>query len=388
MMQARRKRIRWWLFAVSVGLALAWAWFALLRPLPPRIGPVPAALDDGWRLATPASVGIDDAALQRQVRALLDAPLDVHAVLVARHSRLVSEWYQGGLDRSVYALFSVRHAFGPTQRHDVRSIGKSVTSLLYGIALQEGRVPAPQTLVLDAYPALTGSVAPPVRGIRIQHLLDMASGLRWQEGGRGDNDEFRLFWKRDIPAYVFGHPMAQVPGTAFNYNGGGTAVLSDLISHGAGMPLDAYAGRRLFAPLGIRDWEWVHDLHGRPMAFNGLRLRPRDLLKIGQLVLDGGNWQGRQLVPRAWVEASKSARMVTGLRDFRYGQQWWSGTVRWQGRELRWFAGFGNGGQRLYVVPELDLAVVTTAGAYEQDATAIAVNDLIQQVVDCVQAPD
>ena len=268
------RRTRWILVVVAGGLALAWAWFVLLRPLPPRSGPVPATLDDGWRVATPASVGIDDAALQRQVRALLDRPLDVHAVLVARHGRLVSEWYQGGLDRSVYALFSVRHAFGPTQRHDVRSIGKSVTSLLYGIALNEGRVPVPDMPVLDAYPALAGRVAPQARGIRVQHLLDMASGLRWQEGGRGDNDEFKLFWKRDIPAYVFGHPLAQPPGEAFNYNGGGTAVLSDLIARGAGMSLDAYARSRLFAPLGIRDWEWVRDLHGRPMAFNGLRLRP------------------------------------------------------------------------------------------------------------------
>jgi CubicO group peptidase (beta-lactamase class C family) len=381
------RAISWKIFRRVVGLVtvLAVLWTCLLRPMSARTGPAPADIGDGWNIATPAAEGLDAAALNRSINALFDAPLNLHAVLVQRHGRLVAETYQGGKDRSVYALVSTRQSFGPAVKQDVRSIGKSVTSLLYGIALDEGRVPAMSTPVLAAYPALADLATPEKNRITIDDLLNMANGLRWQEGGSGVNDELRLYWKNDIPRYVLSHGVATAPNTAFNYNGGGTAILADLITRGAEQPLDAYARRRLFGPLGIRDWEWVADMHGRPMAFNGLRLRPRDLLKIGRLVLDDGRWQGRQVVPAAWIQQSLQPRFTTEVRNYRYGHQWWSGVASWKGKPMPWFAGFGNGGQRLYLVPDLDLAIVTTAGAYDEDATAIRVNDLVQEIIDCVE---
>ncbi|UGB44597.1 hypothetical protein LQ772_11420 [Frateuria edaphi] len=118
---------------------------------------------------------------------------------------------------------------------------------------------------------------------------------------------------------------------------------------------------------------------------DGLRMRPRDLLKIGRLVLDHGQWHGRQLVPAAWIERSLRPQLATGVSDFRYGAQWWAGTVQWHGRPIAWHAAFGNGGQRLFVVPQLDLSIVTTAGAYDELPTAIAVNRLVQGVVASVR---
>ncbi|MBS0225977.1 MAG: serine hydrolase [Proteobacteria bacterium] len=371
------------MLVLAVSAAVAWVCF--LRPVSPRTGPAPAAIGDGWTIATPAGEGIDAAALDRKITALLNAPLNVHGVVVERHGHLVAEYYQGGKDRSVYALFSIRRNFGPQTRQDIRSIGKSVTSLLYGIALRDGKVPAPSTAVLDAYPQLADIATTDKRRITIADLLNMASGLSWKEGSGGLNDELRLFWRKDIPRYVLGHDLATEPNTHFNYNGGGTAILADLISRGTGQPLDAYARNHLFAPMGIQDWSWVNDIHGRPMAFNGLRMRPRDLLKIGRLVLDGGRWNGRQLVPADWIAQSMAAVFATDVRDFRYGHQWWAGTVRWQGQTLDWHGGLGNGGQRLYIIPRLDMAIVTTAGAYDEDATAIRVNDLVQQIVDSVR---
>jgi CubicO group peptidase (beta-lactamase class C family) len=364
---------------------LATIWFCLLRPMSGRTGPEPVTIGDGWKISSPASAGMDDTALRRILSSLLDAPLNVHAVVIERHGRLVAESYQGGKDRSVYALFSIRRSFGPETRQDIRSIGKSVTSLLYGIALRDGAVPSPSTSMLDAYPRLADLATPAKRTITIADLLNMASGLAWTEGSPGLNDELRLFWRKDIPRYVLGHELAVPPDTRFNYNGGGTAILADLITRGTGQPLDAYARDRLFAPMGIRDWSWVADVHGRPMAFNGLRMRPRDLLKIGRLVLDGGRWNGRQLVPADWIAQSMVPAFKTDVRDFRYGHQWWAGTVQWHGQTLDWHGGFGNGGQRLYIIPRLDMAIVTTAGAYDADSTAIRVNDLVQQVVDSVR---
>lgn len=369
--------------AVLAGAAIAW--FCFLRPESARTGPAPMAIGDGWAISSPAREGIDGEALQHTLLSLFDPRLNVHGVVIERHDRLVAESYQGGKDRSVYALVSIRRSFGPTARQDVRSIGKSVTGLLYGIALRDGAVPSTSTPVLDAYPKLADLATPGKRRITVADLLNMANGLAWTEGMPGVNDELRLFWRQDIPRYVLGHDLATAPNTRFNYNGGGTAILADLITRGTGQPLDAYARGRLFAPMGIRDWSWVADVHGRPMAFNGLRMRPRDLLKIGRLVLDGGRWQGKQLVPAEWIAQSMIPAFKTDVRDFRYGHQWWAGTVQWHGETLDWHGGFGNGGQRLYVIPRLDMAIVTTAGAYDEMPTAVRVNEFVQQVVDSVR---
>ena len=98
--------------------------------------------------------------------------------------------------------------------------------------------------------------------------------------------------------------------------------------------------------------------------YAGLRITPRGLLSLGQLMLGGGLWQGRQLVPAAWVSACLQPVITVGKGPLSYGHQWWSGPVEAAGRTLTWTAGFGNGGQRLFIVPDLDLAVVMTAGQY------------------------
>ncbi|GAB1596758.1 serine hydrolase domain-containing protein [Lysobacter claricitrinus] len=368
-------------FVQLVLVLVAAAWFVWWRPVEPRTGPTPVALDDGWALSTPAAEGFDGTALTTAIERVLDGPYNVHSVLVERHGRIVAEYYQGGRDRSVYALVSIRRSFGPSTLHDVRSIGKSVTSLLYGIALADGKVPPPDAYLSTVYPQLQDVAAENASRVRVRDLLDMSSGLDWTEGAPGINDELRLFSRRDLPLYVLKRPMATAPGTAFNYNGGGTALLADMIASGTGDDIERYAARRLFVPLGIRHWDWVKDLHGRPMAFNGLRLRPRDLLKIGRLAQDHGRWHGAQIVPAAWMDDSWSRGRTTGVSDFTYRAQWWAGTADWHGRRLAWHAGFGNGGQRVFVVPELDIVMVTTAGAYDEDQTAIAVNRLVRAVV-------
>lgn len=376
-------RPRRWILPSLAACALLWANCSF--HVAPRTGPAPAAIGDGWDVKSPAASGFDEAALHQVLKAAMDGPFNLHSILVERRGHLVAEHYQGGRDRSVYGLFSRPHDFGPTVRHDVRSIGKSVTSLLFGIAIQKGIVPKVSTPVLDLYPELADLATPEKGTITLEHLLTMSNGLAWHEGEGLINDEFHLIWKGRPARFVLKHPMATPPGSTFNYNGGGTAILADLISRATGKPFKDFARKEFFEPLGIQDWEWVADLHGRAMPFNGLRLRPRDLAKIGRLVLNHGRWQDRQLVPEEWIKASLKPRLVTGVADFRYGYQWWAGTVPWQGGTLSWNAGFGNGGQRLFLVPDLDLVVVTTAGAYDQLVTARRVNQLLQEIVATVK---
>jgi CubicO group peptidase (beta-lactamase class C family) len=124
-------------------------------------------------------------------------------------------------------------------------------------------------------------------------------------------------------------------------------------------------------------WEWVRDLRGRTRAYSGLRLRPRDLARIGRLVLDGGRWNGRQLVPEAWVRAAVAPCVPGGD----YGYQWWSGSVSVRGSQIAWQGALGNGGQVLYIVPSLDMVVVATAGEYDDANIARAQRYLLEQVV-------
>jgi CubicO group peptidase (beta-lactamase class C family) len=152
------------------------------------------------------------------------------------------------------------------------------------------------------------------------------------------------------------------------------------VARRAGMPLSQFAREALFEPLGITDVEWRSDSKGRSHAWSGLRLRPRDLAKIGRLMLNDGRWGERQIVPAAWVRESLRGK-VSAVGGWTYGHQWWSGNLRWRGGTLAWIAGFGNGGQRLYLVPSLDLVVVVTAGRYNETASGRASGLLFDGVV-------
>lgn len=355
---------------------------ACAKPQTPAAGITPALIGDGWERADPVASGFAAAKLQATLeKAAGEASTNLHAVIVERHGRLVAELYRAGKDKGVYGLVATTTDFGPTTLHDVRSVGKSVVSLLIGAARQEGKLRDLSKPALDFYPEFKDLQTPQRRAITLEHLLTMSSGFEWQEGGAGRDDEHRLYWKWTPTDYVLSRPIAAPPGTRFNYNSGGNLMLADILTRVTGTPLEEYARARLFQPLGITDWEWVGDLHGRPMAFTGLRLRPRDMAKLGRLVLDHGQWKGRQLVPADWIDASLKPHLDTGFDGTRYGYQWWTGTVQWQGMRLPWAAAFGNGAQRIFVVPDLDLCVVTTAGAYGDVAVAKRIDALLQDIV-------
>jgi CubicO group peptidase (beta-lactamase class C family) len=349
----------------------------------------PARIGDGWEAAAPAEAGFDTAALCATLNGVAEGSANIHSVLVERHGRLVAELYRHGSDRSVYSPFARTIAFGPTVAHDMRSISKTMVGLLVGIAQGEGKLPALSTPVLDLYPELSGLKDPQRSAITLEQLLTMSSGLKWDERvstyGSLSNDETRLFWDWNPVRFILRQPVVSPPGKEFNYSGGATALLADIIVRATGKSLRIQAQDGLFGPLGITDWEWIGDIYGRPLAFAGLRLRPRDLMKVGRMMLDHGQWQGRQIVPAAWIEAMLRPRIVTDTAGMSYGYQIWAGTLDRQGRKLAFDAAVGNGGQRLFLVPELDMAVVVTSGAYNDPVFGRVLNPLFRQIVAAVK---
>ena len=381
-----------------IGAALVLSLWLLATPASADESPcaAPAILDDGWDASTPGAAGFDAGALCKTLAGVAAGDTNIHAVVIERRGRLVAELYRKGHDLSIDALyglwrpFAADKEFGPASRHDVRSISKSVVGLLVGIAVQQGEIKSLATPALDFYPEYAQLRSPVRDAVHLEHLLTMSSGFDWDEGAL-PNDETRLYWDWAPYRYVLSRPLVATPGALWHYDSGGTAVLADILVRTSGKSLTELARVQLFEPLGITDWEWVVDPHGRELAFTGLRMRPRDLAKVGRMALDGGRWRGRQVVPAAWIAESLRPHISTKLKspptatdEMHYGYQWWTGTVEWHGRKLAWSAAFGNGGQRLFVVPVLDLTVVITAGDYGSSEIAHTANRLFEQIVAAV----
>jgi CubicO group peptidase (beta-lactamase class C family) len=202
--------------------------------------------------------------------------------------------------------------------------------------------------------------------LQLLHALTMSMGLKWVEAipsNEGNNDEERMHMAADPCRYVLGLPATAPPGQEFFYNTGALTLVSAIIRKATGRPLDEFARETLFEPMGIAGVEWSR-IKGDSDAGGGLRLRPRDMAKIGQLVLAGGRWNDRQIVSRGWIETS-TAPKIEATGGLFYGYLWWLGRSLLNGREVHWVGALGRGGQSIRIVPEFDLVVVVTAGYYQ-----------------------
>ena len=202
----------------------------------------------------------------------------------------------------------------------------------------------------------------------------MTLGLEWDELTvpylDPRNAENAMEAAPDRYRFILERPIVGEPGARWTYCGGATALLGHLIGKGTGEPLLAYCRRVLFDPMGFGRVDWAKGRDGEYRAASGLRLLPRDLLKIGQLVRAGGVWKSDQIVPPDWLKrAITPAVVIEGSR--RYGYHWYLGasTAAASQRREPWVGGIGWGGQRLYVLPELDLVVAQHCGNYDKPIT-------------------
>lgn len=308
---------------------------------------------------------------------------NLHAVYISRHGKPAFERYFEGQDeRWGRSLGTV--AFDAQTLHDIRSVSKSIVGLLYGIALADRKVPDLNTPVLEAFPAYAGLARDERRRrIRISHVLSMTMGLEWNEDlpyNDPRNSEIAMERSADRYRYVMAQAIVDPPGEKWRYSGGATAILGHLVARGAGMPLLDFARDRLFAPLGIDQVEWTAGSNGEAAAASGLRLRPADLARIGQLLLQRGEWKERAVVPREWIDTSLTPR-VDAFEGVQYGYHWY--VARRRDGSLG-YMGIGLGGQRLVVIPSLELVYVINMGNYyraDQLKPLFAVQNLIHASV-------
>lgn len=298
----------------------------------------------------------------------------VHGIVAVRHEQIVFERYMKGSDAAWgRALGEVD--FGPNTLHDLRSVTKSIVGLLYGIALAKGQVPgvdAPLSTQFPEYPELWRN--PERSRLTIGQALSMTLAMQWNENvpyTDSQNSEIAMESAIDRYHYILTRPVLGEPGKGWIYSGGDVALLGRIIEKGSRMALADFAKETLFSPLDIRSFEWAKGKDGEASAASGLRLRPRDLAKIGQLILNRGRWNGAIVVPEAWLTSSFKPRALVdiGWPGMHYGYLWFVGETAMHGTTgtygEEFVAAFGNGGQRLFVFPGLDFILCVTTGNYD-----------------------
>jgi len=347
-----------------------------------------------WRAVPPADAGFAPDLSDRLDKAIAEKRIwNVHAVVVARHGRLVLERYFEGEDHARGRSLG-KVTFAPDTLHDLRSVSKSIVGLLYGIALERGKVPPPEAPLLRSFPQYAGLATDPGRAKwTVQHVLTMTLGTDWDELGvpytDPTNSEIAMDMAPDRYRYVLGRPLVIEPGTRWVYNGGATALLGRMIADGTDKGLHDFAREALFGPLGLGPTEWLVDGKGEAYAASGLRMRPRDLACLGQLLLQEGEADGKVIVPKTWLTRVMTP-YVSCDEVRRYGYQWYLGDFafavpsapRWNRNRLEPFRGaYGNGGQRLWVIPGLGLVVAVVAGNYDAPDQWIPPIRVLREVV-------
>ncbi len=285
----------------------------------------------------------------------------IQSITIARHGRLVLDEYFYG--------------FTPATPHDVRSAGKSVTTLMVGRAIEDKRRFSPQTPVLSFLPEYLPVAHDDARKRRmtVAHLMTMSSGLACDDNSPGNEDTMQAQTAQpDWYKYTLDLPMQYEPGSRAFYCTAGINLLGAIVSRATGLPLDRYFYERFGSPMQFRQyamWLMPPPTNAAYMG-GGDYFRPRDFLKFGQLFLNHGLWNGRQIVDASWLRASVVARTVmnedaAGEGD-RYGYGWHLASLTIDGRPYGVINAGGNGGQIMAVIPQLDMAVMIAAGNYNQ----------------------
>lgn len=328
----------------------------------------PPVLDDGWPTGTLDEVGISRAGIEAFLQTVVDQPIDsVHApqiegVLIARHGKLVVEDYFHGERRD--------------RLHDTRSAAKSLTATIVGAAIQAG---APLALSSPVYRTMAGAAPrdpdPRTQAMTLEHLLMMRSGLFCDDGDpAAPGNEDALQDQTDDPDYYHYSlrvPMATAPDQRSVYCSLSPNLALGLVGRATGESgLDTF-DRLVGGPLGFARYAWPLDPAGHAYGGGGVRALPRDFMKLGQVMLDGGTWHGRRVLDREFV--ARASAPLHDLNGIQYGYLWWSLEYPYKDRTLRAFLAAGNGGQAVIVVPALDLVIAIYAGNYSDSPTAIHV---------------
>ena len=326
---------------------------------------------DGWPTASLRQANIDPAPIQQLMQTILQQSGDsntnvTHSLLMARHGRLVLEDYFWGYRAEL--------------AHGISSCTKSLTSMIAGVAADQGQLALSDTVSAHF------TDYPEARWIRerypvtVEQLFSMDAGLVWNEDVPYDDPQnsTRPLLETDDPiSFILSRPLASAPGTKFQYNSALPMLAGALLTRVVHEPVESFAERKLFQPLGIKNYRWVRSRDGSVLAAGGFAMPPRDMLKLGQVMLNGGTWRDHRILSEAWVRNSTARHTPAG--QYAYGLYWHLMTpTQWQWPGQSGYLAAGQGGQFIIVLPKLDLVAVITSGNWQAHGTPLAYQEAVK----------
>ncbi len=343
---------------------------------PPAASPAyqyePPEADADWQSAHLDEVSLDPAAFETMMNRRDLGAENIHGILIVKDGMLVFEEYFNGRDSEGLA-----NTFDKDTVHEQFSVTKSIASLLMGIAIDRGEIPNLDERTSTYLPEYSGLFADPLKAdMTLYDVLTMQSGIEWFELGTPRESSSRtLLVESDAPiTYLLSQPSVSEPGTTFLYNTGVASLVSEIIEHATSSSIDVFAEAYLFTPLNINTVSWQRHEDGHVFSGTGLKLLPRDMAKIGQLMLNGGSWRGTRIVSDEWLMESTMSHIAfqANYPNYGYGYYWWMRDFRISEESVTGvvFAS-GFGGQMIYILPEFDTVVVFTAGNFDGGGGAV-----------------
>jgi CubicO group peptidase (beta-lactamase class C family) len=315
---------------------------------------VPKKADDDWEISSLNDEGIDPGKINELMHNILNGNIqDIHSVLIIKNGKLVLEDYFHGSARN--------------KTHRMMSVSKSITSILIGIAQDQKKIPNIDKKISEFFPSYKEINWDNLKNeIRLKHVLTMTAGLDWNAWNYPDSDmrdsTNAMTRSDDWIKFVLEKKAINTPGKNFVYNNGLTMLLGEILRNTTGLYADKFAEEYLFGPLGISDFSWQKLPDGTIITAWGLKLKPRDMAKIGYMMLKDGKWNGKQIVSPTWVKESTKAHIEGDiLLGSGYGYQWWRGRTFIANKDIETFYAAGKGGQFIFVCPALDLVTVFTS---------------------------
>jgi CubicO group peptidase (beta-lactamase class C family) len=316
--------------------------------------------DDGLKTESIFRYTSDSSSISKLVKEVIDQKYGrMKSLLILKNNKLVLEEYFYGYKRN--------------ELQQNRSCSKSVTSILLGIALDRQNVVDTGKSIFDFFPAYASLKNDGRENITLEHVLTMMAGFEWNDIPP------EMFHADDCFQYILSRPLEAEPGEKFIYNSGCTILLGGVVNFLEAMKTEVFAEDFLFTPLAITDYIWETHIDGTLLCGSGLSLRPRDMAKIGLLVLNEGKWQNKQIAPQEWIRMSTEPH-VRESPFFNYGYQWWHhsrNTLQWwkephttSPEEHDLVTAMGHGGQYIMVIRDLNLVIVTTASDFEDGRLA------------------
>ncbi|MFN8571435.1 MAG: serine hydrolase [Gemmatimonadaceae bacterium] len=353
-----------------------------------------------WSKTRATQVGLDSVKLAALDKDFADGKYGfVDAMFVSRRGEVVYEASYPHDYRSIYGSRNTLsgeynyydadwHPFYKGSRlHTMQSVSKSVTSLVFGVAMQRGDLTTIDTTVLSYFDTTkVQHLDDRKRRMTVRHLMTMTAGFDWDESTTEYTDPKNncavMEKSRDWVQYVIDRPMASEPGSTWVYNSGATELLAHIFQKATGQDIAAYAEKYLFAPLGIAVYYWKRTPLGLPDTEGGLYLVPEDLAKLGLLVLRGGQWQSKQIVSTAWVAQSMKPAVAAG-EHAKYGLKWWLFPYGAEKDQFAW-VGNGYGGQRLIVLPREEIVAVFTGWNIDEHPP-LPIGEMIERLTGAVK---